>query len=126
MPERCRDLKRRTPQARRQGELTDQKPVASSLLTIAEKDGGVVFRIKVQPGARRNEIAGEIDGMLKLKIAAPPVDGKANEECRKFLAGLLGVSPGAVEIKAGAGSRTKTITIRNMTGDYARKQLGLR
>lgn len=94
-----------------------------AMLTITEKDGNVIIRVKVQPGASRNEIAGEIDGMLKLKIAAPPVDGKANEECRRFLAALLSVAPSSVDIKTGAGSRTKTITVSNITAEYARQHL---
>src|SRR5262249_35669076 len=96
---------------------------SSGLLKITEKDEGVVFTIKVRPGARSNEVLGELDGILKLRIAAPPVDGKANEECRRFLAALLKVSPSSVDIKSGAGSRTKTITVRNITVEYARDRL---
>ena len=96
------------------------------LIKITEKDGFCVLRVKVQPGAPRNEIAGEHDGMLKLKIAAPPVDGKANEECRKFLAGVLKVPGGAVEIKSGAASRIKVITVRNVTAEALRERLAAR
>jgi uncharacterized protein len=96
------------------------------MLIITEKDGHVVIRVKVQPGAPRSETAGELDGMLKLKIAARPVDGKANDECCRFLATLLGVSPGAVEIKTGAASRIKTITVRGITAEYAERHLSLR
>jgi uncharacterized protein (TIGR00251 family) len=99
------------------------KSVSSGILRISEKDGSVVFRVKVQPGASRNEVVGEMDGMLKLRIAAPPVDGKANQECRKFLAALLKVSPGSVDITSGAGSRAKTIVVHNITAEYARKHL---
>lgn len=81
------------------------------MLDLNEKDGAVTLRIRVQPRARRTEIVGEHAGALKLKIAAPPVDGKANEECRRFLAKLLGVSTGSVEILSGESSRDKVVRI---------------
>jgi uncharacterized protein (TIGR00251 family) len=83
------------------------------VLDLKEKDGAVTLRIRVQPRARRTEIVGEHAGALKLKIAAPPVDGKANEECRRFLAKLLGVSTGSVEIISGESSRDKVVQIDN-------------
>lgn len=83
------------------------------MLDLKEKDGAVTLRIRVQPRARRTEIIGEHAGALKLKIAAPPVDGKANDECRRFLAKLLGVSAGAVEIISGESSREKVVRIDN-------------
>jgi uncharacterized protein (TIGR00251 family) len=64
--------------------------------------------------------------MLKLKIAAPPVDGKANEECRRFLAAVLEVPAGSVEIKSGAASRIKVITVRNLTAEIARERFDAR
>src|SRR5215831_11187911 len=96
------------------------------LIKITEKDGLCVLRVKVQPGAPRNEIAGEHDGMVKLKIAAPPVDGKANEECRRFLAAVLEVPAGSVEIKSGAASRIKVITVGNLTAEGLRERLSAR
>lgn len=81
------------------------------MLDLKEKDGAVTLRIRVQPRARRTEIVGEHAGALKLKLSAPPVDGKANAECRRFLAKLLDVSSGSVEIIAGESSRDKVIRI---------------
>lgn len=81
------------------------------MLDLKEKDGAVTLKIRVQPRARRTEIVGEHAGMLKLKIASPPVDGKANEECCRFLATLLRVSRSSVEIVAGESSKTKTIRV---------------
>ena len=83
------------------------------MLDLKEKDGAVTLRIRVQPRARRTEIVGEHAGALKLKIAAPPVDGKANEECRRFLSKLFGVSTGSVEIISGESSRDKVVRIHN-------------
>ena len=99
---------------------------ALALIRISENLGYCVFRVKVQPGASWNEISGEHDGMLKLKIAAPPVDGKANEECRRFLAAVLEVPVGSVEIKSGAASRIKVITVGNLTAEGLRERLSAR
>jgi hypothetical protein len=93
------------------------------MLDLNERDGAVTLRIRVQPRARRTEIAGEHGGAIKLRVAAPPVDGKANEECRRFLAKLLGVSLGSVEILAGESSRDKLVRIQNATAQRIRQLL---
>lgn len=84
------------------------------MLDLKEKDGAVTLRIRVQPRARRTEIAGEHAGALKLRIAAPPVDGKANEECRRFLARLLAVNARSIEIVTGESSREKIVRIHRI------------
>lgn len=72
-----------------------------------------ILQVQIQPGARFNEVSGEHAGRLKLKIAAPPVDNKANIALIQFIAGLAGVSPGKVVIKRGEHSRLKTLTVTN-------------
>jgi uncharacterized protein (TIGR00251 family) len=91
------------------------------VIQIGDKDGSVTFKVRVQPRASRTELAGEHAEALKLKLAAPPVDGKANEECRRFLARLLGVSPGSVEILAGKSSRDKVIKVNGVSVERARE-----
>lgn len=81
------------------------------MVEIKEKDGAATFRVRVQPRASRTEVAGEYEGAIKLKVTAPPVDGKANEECVRLLARLLGVPPRSVEIVSGEASRNKVIRI---------------
>ena len=93
------------------------------MISIREKDGFVTFTVRVQPRASRTEMAGEYDGSLKLRLAAPPVDGKANEACRRFLAGLLDVPLNAVEIVSGESSRDKRIRIRGVTAEQVRSSL---
>jgi uncharacterized protein (TIGR00251 family) len=93
------------------------------LIEIKEQEGAVTLRIRVQPRASRTALAGEHAGAIKLKIAAPPVDGKANEQCRRFLAKLLDVSAGSVEIIAGDSSRDKVIRIHNISADRVREAL---
>lgn len=63
----------------------------------------------VQPGARSTEPAGVLDGCLKLRLSAPPVDGRANEELLRWVAGRLDLPLRAVELAAGASSRRKRL-----------------
>jgi len=81
------------------------------MIPIRETAAGVVFRIRVVPRASRREVAGIQDDALKLRITAPPVEGKANEECIRLLAELLGVKKTQVTIVAGHASRTKTVSV---------------
>jgi len=83
----------------------------------------VTFKLRVQPRASRTELAGEYGDALKLRITAPPVEGKANAECRRFLAKLLDVPASAVEIVAGASSKDKVIRVHNMDASRVREAL---
>jgi hypothetical protein len=85
------------------------------MIPVRETETGAVFRIRVVPRASRCESAGFQDDALKLRITAPPVEGKANEACITLLAELLGVKKGQVEIVAGHASRTKTVAIEGVT-----------
>lgn len=71
------------------------------------------WRLKIwaQPGAKRSEPAGEYQGRLKVKIAAPAVDNKANKALLKFVAGLLRIKPSMLRLENGETSRKKTIGI---------------
>jgi uncharacterized protein (TIGR00251 family) len=80
-------------------------------ISIRETAAGTVFRIRVVPRASRSEMAGIQGDALKLRITAPPVEGKANEECIRLLAETLGVKKGQVTIIAGHASRTKTVVV---------------
>jgi uncharacterized protein (TIGR00251 family) len=84
------------------------------MIPIRETETGVVFRIRVVPRASRCEPAGIRDDALKLRITAPPVEGKANGECIRLLAGLLGVKKAQVAIIAGHASRTKTVAVEGV------------
>jgi uncharacterized protein (TIGR00251 family) len=81
--------------------------------------------VRVQPRARRDEIAGERDGLLLVRVTAPPVDGKANEAVRKLLAKRLGVAPGRLAIARGAGARDKLIEVEGLDPAALRRRLGL-
>lgn len=75
-------------------------------------DGTLTLTLRVQPGASRTEMAGRHgDSALRLRLAAPAREGKANKACLRFLAGALGVPLKAVTIVRGAGSRDKLVRI---------------
>ena len=79
--------------------------------------------VHVRPNARRNEALGFEDGVLRVKIAAPPVKGRANKELIEFLSQLLGVSKGNVTIEKGATSRSKVIGISGLSQAEVSKRL---
>ena len=81
------------------------------MVHFTEKDGAVTFAVRVLPRASRSEIVGEMAGTLKVKLAAPPVDGAANEELLRLLAKLFGVGRGQVEIVTGARGRQKLVRV---------------
>jgi uncharacterized protein len=81
---------------------------------ITVKDGSVSFAVRVQPRASRDEIVGEFQDALKIRLTAPPVDDRANEALRKLLAASLKVPPAAVRIASGERSRTKRVEIRGV------------
>jgi uncharacterized protein (TIGR00251 family) len=71
----------------------------------------ILIGVRVVPRASRSEIVGLVDGVLKIRIAAPPVDGAANAELVKVLAKAFGVSKSSVGILSGETSKTKRIRI---------------
>jgi uncharacterized protein (TIGR00251 family) len=70
-----------------------------------------VLRLHVQPGARRTEVSGLHGGAIRLRLAAPPVEGKANAALRAFLAEAFGVTLRQVTLLRGATSRDKVVRI---------------
>ena len=81
------------------------------MINYSERDGKLTFKVRVVPRSSRSEIVGEHDGALRIRLAAPPVEGAANLALVRLLARALNVSPGAVEIISGKSSRTKTVSI---------------
>ena len=71
----------------------------------------IVLALHVQPGAKRTELAGTHGDALKIRLAAPPVEGKANAELRRFLAAEFGVPLARVTLVRGEASRRKTVRI---------------
>jgi hypothetical protein len=73
------------------------------------------FTVKVHPRARRSAVTGRLGDAWKLDLTAPPVEGKANDECVRFLAELVGVPRARVRIVTGLTSRTKVVEIEGVT-----------
>ena len=73
--------------------------------------------VHVQPNATQNKVAGFRDGVLQVKIAAPPIKGKANQELVKFLSSLIGVSKSSLSIERGVIARKKTVAVRCLGQD---------
>lgn len=84
-------------------------------MRITEKDGIVSFTVRVQPRASRDEITGEYQEGLKVRLTAPPVDDRANEGLRRLLASKLKVPLAAVRIASGEHGRTKRVEIRGVS-----------
>jgi len=78
---------------------------------ITKTATGVTFMVRVQPGASKNEIVEMQEDALKIRISAPPVQGKANKVLIQFLAKQLAVKRSQVEILSGHTSRVKTIHV---------------
>ena len=90
---------------------------------IKSGNGGVYISCHVQPGASKSGVSGLHGDSVKIKLHAPPVDGKANSELVKFIAESLSVSKSSVEIKSGQSSRKKVLFVSGVTADAARKLL---
>ena len=88
-------------------------------LLIRETKNGLSFDIFVNPHASRAQIAGIADGMLKVKVTAPPVEGAANDACIELLSKKLRLRKSLLKISAGAKGRKKTILVN----DVSRKEL---
>ena len=93
------------------------------MLAAIESAGTVIFPVRVVPRASRTEIAGEHDGAVRIRIAAPPVDGAANDELIRFLSRLLGVPRSAVTIESGGASRSKRVSVAGIGTDAVRSIL---
>jgi uncharacterized protein (TIGR00251 family) len=96
------------------------------LINYTEKNGAIVFNVRVVPRASKSEIVGEMDGALRVRIASPPVDGAANAELIKLLSKTFGVSKSEVEILAGQISKIKQIKIANLSTEKFLRLSGLK
>lgn len=79
--------------------------------------------VHVVPRARQTEVAGRHGDAVKIRVAAPPVDGAANTELVRFVAKRLGVPRSAVRINSGASGRRKTLSVDGVTTDAANARL---
>ena len=83
-------------------------------LEIMSRGGAVVFQVRVQPRASRDEITGVVDGALKVRLQAPALEDRANAALCEYLAELLKTPKSAVRILSGERSRIKRVEIRGI------------
>jgi uncharacterized protein (TIGR00251 family) len=79
--------------------------------------------VKVQPRAKATRVVGRMENAYKLQLAAPPVDGKANEACIAFLAEVAGVAKSRVRIVLGLASRMKVVEIEGIAQEEMERRL---
>jgi len=93
-------------------------------MKIEQLDGGAIFAAKIVPGSSGNtRICGVLDGMLKIKVAAPPEKGKANQCLLKFLARVLDVKKNSLSIIAGKTSPIKRVQVSGISIEALRTKL---
>lgn len=85
---------------------------------------GVTLRLHIQPGAKKTEVVGPHGEALKIRLAAPPVEGKANACLLAFLADRLGVAKAAVSLVSGDSSRAKRVRVAGIEPALVRGRLG--
>ena len=90
---------------------------------LRESDGRSTLTLHIQPGAKKTEVAGAHGDALKIRLAAPPVDGKANATLIGFVADRLGLAKSAVSLKSGQTSRRKVLEVIKAPADTAQRLL---
>jgi uncharacterized protein (TIGR00251 family) len=97
----------------------------TSLPPISATATGVRLRLRVQPRASREEIAGVAGDAIRIRLTAPPVDGTANDALVRFLAILLKVPRSSVELASGRTARTKLVAVTGVSVEEAARRLGV-
>jgi uncharacterized protein (TIGR00251 family) len=93
-------------------------------MKLTEKEGSVRFEVHAKPRAKRSHIMSvKEDGALQIALAAPPVDGAANEELVRLLSATLGIPRRNIEILRGETSQKKLIGVTGLTADEVRSRL---
>ena len=79
--------------------------------------------VSVQPGASTEGVVGFDDNVLRVRVKAPPIEGRANAALSKLLAGILGVPPSNITIVRGARTRRKLLTVEGLSQDQLSRRL---
>ena len=100
--------------------MTNERPELQST------NGGVMLTVHAQPGARRTEVVGRHGDAVKIRVAAPPVDDRANQALVTFVAEVFGLRPAAVSVRSGGSSRHKRLRLDGIDLPTATRILGER
>jgi uncharacterized protein (TIGR00251 family) len=84
-------------------------------MKLVDKDGAIRFEVHAKPRAKKSRLVGERGDALEIALAAPPVDGAANEELVRFVARLLGVPRRQVALVRGETSREKLVAVTGLS-----------
>jgi len=98
--------------------------MADDLFDVETPEGGpvgIILRVRVQPGAGRSSVSGRHGDALAVRVAAPPIAGRANSQCVELVADVLGVRKSQVEIVSGDKSRLKRIRVADIDPERARE-----
>jgi uncharacterized protein (TIGR00251 family) len=90
---------------------------------VKETNGAVTLAVKVVPRAHSNQIVGLEGDAIKVRLTAPPVEGKANDALIEFLAGAFGVRRAQIEIVTGRTSRHKVVRVRGVTAKQVEEKI---
>jgi hypothetical protein len=90
---------------------------------FARHEDGTAVSVRVIPRAPKTLVQGLLGDALKVRLAAPPVEGAANRELQEFFAGALGIARNRVQILAGATGRNKRVLLAGVAPEAARKAL---
>ena len=94
------------------------------MVEFKQSDGAITFAVRVVSRASKTTVVGEHEGALRVRVAAPPVEGAANEELARLLAKAFGVPTRDVEITSGHASKTKLVRVRGATAGQLRRLAG--
>jgi uncharacterized protein (TIGR00251 family) len=81
---------------------------------IVDREGALLLTLHIQPGAKKSEVAGRHGDAIKIRLAAPPVEGKANAALLAFLAQWLRIPKSALHLKSGQTSRRKIVRVEGV------------
>jgi uncharacterized protein (TIGR00251 family) len=95
------------------------------MIDVRDVAGGATLRVRVSPRASRDELAGERDGALVVRLVAPPVEGAANDALLRLLSRHLGVAPSSLSVARGARGREKVIFVARAAAEGLRARLAL-
>lgn len=90
---------------------------------LKQTPAGLELRIKVVPGSRSSAVAGALGDRLKVRVAQPPEDGKANAGVLRLIAEVLGISPASIELVQGHTRAEKTLRVQGIDGPAAQQRL---
>ncbi|MDZ7640481.1 MAG: DUF167 domain-containing protein [Desulfurivibrio sp.] len=94
-------------------------PAEAPWLLAADGDTALLLKVRAQPGAVRTGVVGPYGDRLKIRVAAPPVDGKANNELLAFLAARCRLAKSAITLAGGAAGRDKLFRLEGITREQA-------